>query len=921
MSAPVRPRRVAHRGSVIACGCAFDVAALGVAEARRRALALWVPGARVLAADGVIAVTGLPPHRVRAEHAPGAPLVEQGGVVATAPLTDDERAALPAGAAVVVRGGVAEVIGGERAVDVAAWLALGEVTLIATDALAAPPPVAVAPPPPAIDLRAAVGLAAQAEGAAGFAAALARAEAGGAGAAGVAGAAAAGGPADDDAPAAARPSRWQRLLGWLGARLTRPAPIAGDGVSSSWPRAAPGGSGGSGTAIARTPAPPSWWARLRARLAEAAWRSRLGEALGRRHAEYLRRMLEMFDQGDLDQALRHAIPLGGGDDGPRQLGLSPPRPRADVALSMAPRHGGASLPVGLSAADAIRARYRQALDRLVREGRVEEAAFVLADLLGDVEGAVALLEQHRRFALAARLAEGHGLAPGLVVRLWWLGGDRARAVAVARRHQAWADALTRLERAGDRDAARVLRLTWADHAATTGDYGLAVKLAVGIAAARALVLAWIERGLAVGGSGAGRLLITKLTLAPERFAEVAPAVAAILADLDDDAVAARRVLAEAMLEAPAGPALATLARATVRALARDVGRGVDGDAPALLPRLVRVADDAALRTDLPPLRMGPRPAALVDRPTAWARRWSAGDVGALPVHDAALLPDGRLLLALGELGVRLLRKGGSRVATFDPPTTALVVADHGGRALATIRRGGYLRIAQLDLATHRSRWWCDAECDGGVDTYDGDVWLTTRKGEVLAIDTTATRWTATWGVDTEQPACAITRDGDRFAVDARDFGASQAWFYDRFVLRQRTELTDDVLGVDPVMLTLRPGPQDWIGAAYRDGAGGAPRGWEVRWPGGALALPEGALQALTADARFVATVARGAAGVIVSIVYLARPAVIATLYLDGAATARVRLTDLCAVVCDDRGRVIVVDLRTGEVPSDLRIGP
>ncbi len=335
MTAPVRPRQLAHRGSVVACGCAFDVEALGVVEARRRVLASWAPGAQVLDAGAVIAVTGLAPHRVRVELAPGAPLVEQGGVVASAPLTEDERAALPAGAAVVVRGGVAEAIGADRAVDVATWLALGEPTLIATAALAAPPPIAIAPPPPAIDLRAAVGIAAPVDDAAELAAALARASAA-AGAAGAAGGAARG----DVASAGARPSRWQRLLGWLGERLTRPAPSAGDGVASPWPRAAADGRGGSGTAIASAPAAPSWWTRLRARLAEAAWRSRLGDALGRRHAEYLRRMLEMFDQGDLEQALRHAIPMGGGDDGPRQLGLSPPRPRA----SPDPVYSGVPMP-------------------------------------------------------------------------------------------------------------------------------------------------------------------------------------------------------------------------------------------------------------------------------------------------------------------------------------------------------------------------------------------------------------------------------------------------------------------------------------------------------------------------------------------------------------------------------------------------
>ena len=72
MTAPVRPRQLAHRGSVVACGCAFDVEALGVVEARRRVLASWAPGAQVLDAGAVIAVTGLAPHRVRVELAPGA---------------------------------------------------------------------------------------------------------------------------------------------------------------------------------------------------------------------------------------------------------------------------------------------------------------------------------------------------------------------------------------------------------------------------------------------------------------------------------------------------------------------------------------------------------------------------------------------------------------------------------------------------------------------------------------------------------------------------------------------------------------------------------------------------------------------------------------------------------------------------------
>ena len=67
---------------------------------------------------------------------------------------------------------------------------------------------------------------------------------------------------------------------------------------------------------------PSLFARLRARIAGALWKSRLGMVLGRRHAAYLRRMLELFDRGELEQALRHAIPLGDGSGGDGQLALA-----------------------------------------------------------------------------------------------------------------------------------------------------------------------------------------------------------------------------------------------------------------------------------------------------------------------------------------------------------------------------------------------------------------------------------------------------------------------------------------------------------------------------------------------------------------------------------------------------------------------
>jgi len=58
---------------------------------------------------------------------------------------------------------------------------------------------------------------------------------------------------------------------------------------------------------------------------------------------------------------------------------------------------------------------------------IDEAAFVLAELLhADVE-AIALLERHGRLRAAAELAEARPVPPALAVRAWLLAGDAARS--------------------------------------------------------------------------------------------------------------------------------------------------------------------------------------------------------------------------------------------------------------------------------------------------------------------------------------------------------------------------------------------------------------------------------------------------------------------------------------------------------------
>ena len=79
--------------------------------------------------------------------------------------------------------------------------------------------------------------------------------------------------------------------------------------------------------------------RWRQWVARAAVTSGLSRMLGARHSAYMRRMLQMFDEGELDEALRHALPIGG-DEGSLGQAFSAPGRRDD--LSVATRRGPSS---------------------------------------------------------------------------------------------------------------------------------------------------------------------------------------------------------------------------------------------------------------------------------------------------------------------------------------------------------------------------------------------------------------------------------------------------------------------------------------------------------------------------------------------------------------------------------------------------
>lgn len=1073
----MRLRHGLLRGSVLADGLVVDTHLVPLAQARARILARCGQdrGARVLSGDGLLLALWSTPQRLDCAHAGGSAVVRLGELWTPAPLDEDELRALEGGGERLLwlRAGAAQLLPlAEFAPqDPASWLELEALVPLEVSPLgerAAAPDALLQPP--ARPLRTALALELSEGGEQAVRALLD---------------ASASNPSSwwsswREAIAELRSAAIRTLAGLR--RPRSPSPHTATLADGSQGTAATAASAalverpGQGQALIEQPgqeqalASAPWWQRLRAgaRLlaSRALLSTRLARLVGRQHARYLSRLLEMFDDNQLDDALRHAIPLGAtaGEDEDVQPALRPPAPRRSLDIEPG-RKGGA--PRGIAVGDelfaTLRKHYRAAFERLLARGEIEKAAFVLAELLHEDEEAVQFLERHQRLRLAAELAEARGLAPGLVIRQWMLAKDIARALHLARRLGAFAEAVLRLEQSHPEEA-RALRLLWAHHLADTGAFAAAVEVAWTLPDAEQPLTSWLERAIELGGPTGARMLVRRASRFPQTFAATRDRMMTLLADSSQgDPVPV--ALAEELVRLPANRALSLLARPLVRSLlARSRGDGDD-----LLRRVLLATGDAALRAEVqaawgahgrsasgaslsargaegararaltifldrpetalaargrspsiegdaalrgvllavavgrrepsdteetcliqleravhaaelpqrhgltarahalaaalqgisrrwydfslpdsatrrlanltaatlsgdtllvahvgvtraylvragvahqltedgnsttrapdatgnwrdqePELRiLGGSPTLPVDltevrlrhgdclvlctsalwrwlsneelarhvagaasprraieklwqcvqpydaavaalvvarfegatlappvaggldlrryvvpahdvpadpdiEPLALRRdpvvvNWPASERGPSHLHDAALLPDGKLLLALGEAGACVLARDGRVVTRFFEPTYQLVLSDHGDRAIAIAPRGPARRLAKLDLLQRRAQPWCDVSFDTFAPTYDGSLWFVAKGDTAYAIDATASGWEHLWKVDHRgSTALALARDARALCIWFGD----ELWSYElpALTLRRRAAL-------------------------------------------------------------------------------------------------------------------------------------
>lgn len=564
------------------------------------------------------------------------------------------------------------------------------------------------------------------------------------------------------------PGLLQRLLGTLAAlaaRLFAPTqttptsatPVAtAKGLKALPPRAAP---------QAPPPPPPvelprggGLLNRLRNAFREAVWASWLGRFARQEHAAYLAKLLGMFESGDLDEALKHAIGLGSGVPSSNSPALLPPGPRSSLALDThkAVGGGGGSLGLGSELFETLRSHYRRGVQQLLRKERFDEAAFVLSELLGEHAEAVQLLSTHGRHRLAAELAEMRGLAVTLRIRLWLKAGELQRAVALARETDSFAPAIALLQQQAPEQAVQ-LRREWAGLLARQGRFIQAVQVAAdGDVVPASEVTRWLGAAVALGGAQAGEAW-ARLLEGPSATWEVeGRLVVALLEARAPDTQALRDALLRALPQRTANDLLRAVARVGVRSLRRDQAAGLVPREDAWVRALLKVAADPLLEEDLPPFELRPdAPASVVESEPV-----VEGGDPLLPFRSMALLPEGRVLVAHGEAGVSLLNARGRRLARWSEPAHALAVSRVGASALLLARRGGVTQVTRLDLVTRQLAPFGELRIDGFAESFDGDRWFVAEGRAVLALDATAARPQVLWRVAELPGAAASLADGD-----------------------------------------------------------------------------------------------------------------------------------------------------------------
>lgn len=535
-------------------------------------------------------------------------------------------------------------------------------------------------------------------------------------------------------------------------------------------------------------APQGW----RKWLTRVAMMTQAARFIGWRQAAYLRRMMEKFDEGDLGEALRHAIPLGN-ETGSLGQAFGSPGPRKNLTIR-AERTAASSIHFGNEMEQHLRQLYRQAFTRLDREGKVDEAAFVLAELLQVKQETLDYLVKHQRYQQAAELALAWDMPPDTIVRLCCLNNDWERAMLVARRDNAFASSVMLLEKQQPELANR-LRLEWAQALILRGDWLTAVDVVWQLEGSRHLAAEWLQIAETAGGTLGARVLVQQALRLPDTLIRHREKILTIVEDAAR--FRDRWELATALLSfKERNAAVSELAIALLPRLVVDRIQGLNPLTSDQHSRLLKIASDSLLKTDIsnfsPPKQL--KELALAD--TSTSETWEGPEPGLHPICDAAGLSAKRFLLAHGEAGVSIVDENGAVLHRYAIPCHRIVLGDSEQIMLALAKRDEVWRVTRIDLVTHHAEDLGVISLEFFANRFDGIGWSVISGNRFLVLDCTRSVQDVLWHISDLPGKVTIFVQGKNFEsfVTSNNQG-NELWRYQfpprRLIARNELNAQED----------------------------------------------------------------------------------------------------------------------------------
>lgn len=454
-------------------------------------------------------------------------------------------------------------------------------------------------------------------------------------------------------------------------------------------------------------------------------KSGLASMMSKQQADYINKMMKMFEDGNVDQALRHGIPLSQYQENQETtpspyLGRLKGRNKLEIS---ADQQGHKSLYLGDELQNYLKQLYRQQFIKLDKAGCNEEALFVLAELLQEKEEALSYLESFQRYQHAAELARMWGMRPDRIIRLYCLAGDIDSAVIYARLHNAFSYVVLQLQEKHP-DIADKMREEWAEYLVDCEDY---LQDYVG------LILHQLDRQFR-----------TNVWLYYDLFHLYQDDIKKVCND--PLATIQRAILVRELLALPKQTKFTEqLINQLIRPIIVDQYSANSVLEKKEISQLIHKSTNKLLKTDMPYSDIPEAKRYALDAQNHFISA-AIPEQGLYAIYDVVALNDHRYLIALGESGVLLTDKAGKKLWHNLTPTYHIVIAENHQSALLLAPRGDYFQINSLAITTQSIQELGTLKCTVFTRIFDGIFWTIAINNTVQVVDTKSD-FKIVWNVD------------------------------------------------------------------------------------------------------------------------------------------------------------------------------